>query len=96
MGRGEMNMDINKFSEAKHAEVIKAYLIDKKSHREIQEEILEIDAPTRGGGFVAMDILHYYGIDGDKKGSLVGKDLDIELSTATGNYKKALELLEKL
>ena len=42
--------------------VLKAYLVDGWSHRKIQREILKLDAPARGGGFVAMDILHKYNI----------------------------------
>lgn len=88
-------MNIEKFNEAKHAEVIKAYLIDKKSHREIQQEILKIDAPARGGGFIAMDILHNYNISGDKKGFLIGKNLDDEIILAAGDFKRGLEILKK-
>jgi hypothetical protein len=86
---------MEKFNKLKHAEVIKAYLLDAKSHRLIQEEILEMDAPTRGGGYVTMKILHKYGINGDKKGALVGKILDEEILKATGIYKEGLELVKK-
>ncbi|WP_404456670.1 hypothetical protein [Oceanobacillus kapialis] len=88
-------MDITKFNEAKHAEVIKAYLIEKKSHRVIQEKILKLDAPPRGGGFIAMEILHYYNINGSKKGFLESRDLDSEIEFATGNFKRGLEILRK-
>lgn len=47
--------------------ILKAYLIEGKSHREIQREILGIPAPSRGGGFEAMKILHHYGIKGKDK-----------------------------
>ena len=36
----------------------------------IQEEILEKEAPARGGGFLAMTILHGFEIKDDKKGIL--------------------------
>lgn len=49
-----------KFDEVIHYKVIKAYLKEGKSHRGIQQDILDIPAPTRGGGFIAMQILHYY------------------------------------
>lgn len=56
------------------AEVIKAYLIDGKSHRVIQREILDIPAPSRGGGFKAMEILHEFNIKGNKKGIFKNKE----------------------
>lgn len=47
--------------------LIIAYLYEGKTQREIQNEILNLPAPVRGGGFVAMDILHHYGITGKKE-----------------------------
>lgn len=88
-----MGVDINKFTLSIHLEVIKAYLTEAKSHRKIQEEILKIEAPKRGGGFIAMEILHYYGIRGEKKGALITSNFEQEYADAKGAYKKALELL---
>ena len=53
--------------------VAESYLVKAKSHREIQEKILKRPAPPRGGGFKAMAILHYLGLDETTKGIL--KDL---------------------
>jgi hypothetical protein len=89
-----MSNNVESFNEIFHAKVIRAYLFDAKSHRAIQEEILNIPAPTRGGGFVVMEILHYYGIDGNKKGILKEKSLSEELKNATGMYKRALEIVK--
>lgn len=61
------------YSEEIRFDVIKSYLIDGKSHREIQREILGLPAPLHGGGFIAMYILHYYGLSGDDKGYLKNK-----------------------
>jgi len=47
--------------------VLNAYLVEGRSHREIQREILHIPAPARGGGFRVMSILHEYGIKGKHK-----------------------------
>jgi hypothetical protein len=44
----------------KNAAVLRAYLCDGWSHRRIQEEILGIEAPLRGGGYETMKILHDY------------------------------------
>jgi hypothetical protein len=76
-------------------QVLIAYLYDGKSHREIQREILNLPAPARGGGFVAMDILHYFNIKGDKKGVLSSLDINNEISRSDGNYLKALKLVKE-
>lgn len=68
-----MNKD---FDIATELNVIRAYLVDGRSHRDIQKTILGIPAPSRGGGFVAMNILHKYGIYGEHKAKL--KDVSEE------------------
>ena len=85
-------MKPNEFVDAK---VIKAYLVDGLSHREIQREILNVPAPNRGGGFKAMQILHSYGIKGEKKLAVTNNSLADELAEATGGYREALLLLKK-
>ncbi|MFP3356290.1 hypothetical protein R0K17_02920 [Planococcus sp. SIMBA_143] len=85
---------IGNLSEEKIFQVLKSYLIEAKSHRSIQEEILNMDAPARGGGFVAMQILHHYGIRGDRKGILLRNSLEEEYAKAEGDYKAALEILK--
>ncbi|WP_141719942.1 hypothetical protein [Domibacillus iocasae] len=60
-----------------------------------QEEILQVDAPARGGGFLAMEILHRFGIDGSKKEIFLKKSLDEEYQNASGSYRQGLELLRK-
>lgn len=90
-----MSSVVSQFNEVIHAKVIIAFLCEGKSHRRIQEEILNIPAPPRGGGFVTMQILHYYMIDGSKKGILQEKSLTEEMNRATGMYKKALELVKQ-
>ncbi len=77
------------------ARVIYAYLVKSMSHRNIQKEILEKDAPARGGGFLAMKILHDYEIRDDKKGVLQSATIESEISNANGKYLEALKLLKK-
>lgn len=84
-----------KFDEVTHYKVIRAYLKEGKSHRRIQEDILNIPAPARGGGFIAMQILHTNDIDGTKKNILQNRLLTEELKCAKGNYKKALEIIQR-
>ncbi|MBZ9626651.1 HNH endonuclease [Psychroflexus sp. CAK1W] len=84
-----------KFDNYTIAEVIKAYLIDGESHRNIQRKILGLPAPTKGGGFVAMDLLHHYNIHGDKKGLLNKKSIS-ELNTSDDlEFKKALDMINE-
>ncbi|WHY87066.1 AAA family ATPase [Neobacillus novalis] len=90
-----MSVDTKYFNEEIWAKVIWAYLNDSKSHRRIQKEILKKDAPARGGGFLAMDILHSYEIDGTKKGILKNNSFVEEYSKANGKYKEALDLLKR-
>lgn len=65
-------------------DIAEVYLCNRNwSHRRIQEEILGLPAPVRGGGFDAMDILHRYGIYGRHKGILKGKVFDRERFTVS-------------
>ena len=77
------------------AKVIYAYLKESLSHRKIQNEILRVDAPSRGGGFLSMEILHGYEIKGDKKGILNTIPFTEEFSNSSGKYREALKLLNK-
>lgn len=88
-----MSRHIDDFTEEEVLKVIKAYLIEGLSHRKIQWEILGIPAPDKGGGYVAMDILHYFDIKGDKKGILQNADIDEFIYNATDKF---LEILIKL
>ena len=90
-----MSRYINFFEEYQILNVIKAYLFEAKSHRDIQKEVLNLPAPTNGGGFIAMDILHHYEIRGDKKGVLTERDIDSEIKEAKGMYGDALKLIKE-
>ena len=74
----------------KEAAVLRAYLCDSLSHRDIQIGILGLDAPARGGGFKTMEILHKYGIKGDHKGILKGRVFDRERFERAGNINNYL------
>lgn len=65
-----MSRYLDNFPEETIIKVLRAYLVDGESHRSIQKTILGLPAPARGGGFVAMDILHHYDIKGEHKGIL--------------------------
>lgn len=81
---------VEDFSMDIHEEVIRAYLVDSKSHRQIQREILGLPAPVHGGGFVTMAILHYYDIHEEKKGILKTSRIEKELENASEQYREAL------
>ena len=78
-----------------HAKVIYSYLKKSLSHRGIQKEVLGQDAPARGGGFLAMEILHSYEIEGNKKGILNETPFSVEYNNANGKYLEALDLLKE-
>nr|WP_312129347.1 hypothetical protein [Sphingobacterium multivorum] len=59
-----MNKDIDRVI---LAEIFEAYLIKGHSHRQIQQQLLGLPAPPRGGGFKTMEILHTYNIHGSEK-----------------------------
>lgn len=69
-----MSRYIDDFSEDIIIQVLRAYLRDGLSHRGIQKQILGLPAPAKGGGFVAMEILHHFDIKGEHK-SLLTKEL---------------------
>jgi predicted restriction endonuclease len=93
--REAMSRYINLYDEATLLRVVSAYLFNNMSHRGIQRDILNLPAPARGGGFVAMDILHYFGIHGDKKGILLQRSIVDELAAAQGKYKEALVMVSE-
>lgn len=75
--------------------VLKEYLYNGLSHRDIEEKILNITASDEYGGFDAMNILHEFEIDKEKKKTLKNKSLDEEIVNAKGNYRLALDLIKK-
>lgn len=57
-------------------DLVRLYLESREwSHRRLQSEILGIDAPPRGGGYVAMEILRSFGLVDD---SLKGLFLEVD------------------
>lgn len=86
----------DKFDNYIIAEVIKAYLIDGKSHRNIQREILDLPAPARGGGFVVMELLHHFNIRGDRKGILNKHSISELRENNDLDFIKALDIIDEL
>lgn len=78
-----------------NAKVIYAYLKESLSHREIEVKILGKEAKANGGGYHAMEILHNFGIEREKKGILNEISFDEEYKKSTDKYREALDLLKK-
>jgi len=74
-------------------DVVKAFLCDGLSHREIQKWILKKDAPVRGGGFLAMNILHRFGIREQHKNILRGKPFDEHLFSSKRSINAYLAVI---
>jgi len=86
-----MSRYIKDFDEDVILRVIMSYLYEGKSHRQIQKEILGLPAPARGGGYIAMDILHHYDIYGDKKGLLQHNNIHDVLNSSSSNFYEAIK-----
>tara|TARA_B110001450_G_scaffold24481_1_gene21665 strand:- start:114 stop:2246 length:2133 start_codon:yes stop_codon:yes gene_type:complete len=91
LGQIEYINEIENELEKIHAKIIYGYLKEGKSHRVIEDEYLNI----KNNGYSAMETLHEYDIDGNKKNILNTSDFKNEFSEANGNYKKGLQLLLK-
>lgn len=85
-----MGRYVDKFSEEECLKVVKAYLVDGLSHRDIQRDILGIPAPNKGGGYVTMDILHSFNIDVKKKAILSKSDINSLINSSSGSYHDIL------
>lgn len=86
----------------KELKILKAYLIDGLSMREIQKKVIGIEAPARGGGFFAMEILHKYNVRGEQKGllknikneqELINYIINIKETQITEHQKYIIEIL---
>ncbi|MCC9073252.1 HNH endonuclease [Flavobacterium sp. F-65] len=94
-------MEIENIDDYTLAKVLYSYLIEEKSHRWIQKEILGLPAPPRGGGFVAMNILHHFEIKGDSKGILKNnlndiKNITIDAQTILNSFIAIQEEAKKI
>jgi hypothetical protein len=76
-------------------QIIKAYLVQGYSYRTIEKEILEIESPARGGGFVAKKILNAYGVEGKHKKSITNSNIDEKIISSSNILKQTLTELRK-
>lgn len=78
----------------KDLNIIKAYLIDCKSYRKIEMELMNIDSQNRGGGFIAKSKLNSYGITREHKGIINNLNIDQEIEKSFGMLKETLTILK--
>jgi hypothetical protein len=88
------NIRINKPNYVKNFEsdlsIVKGYLIDGKSYRGIEKDIMNIDSQKRGGGFIAKSILNSYGVLAEHKGIIKDLNIDQEIEKSNGVLKETL------
>lgn len=75
--------------------IIKSYLIDALSFRDIERNILEIDSQAHGGGFIAKGIINSYGIEAINKGMVTEENINELIANNTGQLKFTLEKLNE-
>lgn len=87
------------YSPAQRAEVVKAYLFNGKSHRQIDEDVLHLDS-AESRGYQAMGILHYLGLVNSFKSlfdELSINEAIHELKSSTNDdYSRIIKILSDL
>lgn len=73
--KNSRNREYKMYTSDQHFEVVKGYIFEGLSHREIDEKILKLDREY-SRGYQAMGILHYLGITGAFKG--IFKEMSLE------------------
>ena len=95
--RSKRNREYNLYTPSQHASVVKAYLFNSMSHRQIDAIILELDdGYTRG--YQSMGILHYFGLNNPFKGLFSGMSTQEAINelkqTNDPMYKELISILE--
>lgn len=91
--------EVKKYTNEQKIEVVKTYLFEGKSHRQIDQDILGLDA-NESLGYQTMAILHHFGLVGSFKG--IFSDLTLnegiaELETSSNdNYYEVSNLLRQI
>lgn len=94
--KSSRNREYKLYTPEQRFEVVKGYIFDGLSHRQIDEEILGLDREY-SRGYQAMGILHYLGITGAFKGlfkDLLLEDVILELENrADASYDDLITIL---
>lgn len=84
------------YNDMQHAAVVKSYLIEGKTHRELDAEILRLN-PDYSRGWQSMGILHYLGLKGDFKGlfekQMVSEVISELQVSKNDDYSEIIDLL---
>ena len=96
--KSSRNREYKLYTPEQHFEVVKGYIFDGLSHRQIDEEILDLDSEY-SRGYQAMGILHYLGITGAFKGlfkDFLIEDAILELKNkADASYDDLIAILSR-
>lgn len=90
--------EYTKYPIEKRDQIIYEYLFHGKKHRELDEEVLSLDA-LKTKGFQSMNILHFIGLKKEHQGIFIGQDLGLTIMELEyGNYEvdKLLEVLDRI
>lgn len=88
--------EYNSYSESQRSAVVKAWLFDGMTHREMDREILHLDS-EHSHGFQSMGILHYIGLNKEFHGLFKGMAIEeaVRILEETGNpaYQEIIRIL---
>lgn len=97
--RSSRTREYNDYNDYQRANVVKEWLFDGKTHREIDREILKLDS-NYSRGYQSMGILHYLGLNKEFHGIFKGMSIDeaINLLKETGRneYDEIIGILNNL
>lgn len=87
------------YNDRQRAAVVKAWLFDGKSHREIDKSVLDLDS-VRSRGFQSMSILHYLGLKKEFRGIFSGMTVEQAVAelrnTRDPEYQSVIDILTKI
>ena len=87
---GNRHVSANTISKEQLHEMARLYLEESVSFRNLEQRVLGIDSPERGGGFVAKKALNDFGITASDKGMLARMCPEAAVKTSAGMLKKAI------
>ncbi|MBR4894293.1 MAG: hypothetical protein IKZ36_03740 [Kiritimatiellae bacterium] len=89
-GRDNVVAGANRVSRAQLYEMVRLYLEQGISFRNLERRVLGINSQTRGGGFVAKKALNDFGITASCKGMLATLTPEAAVKISTGMLKEAI------
>ncbi len=96
--RSSRKWEYNKYTAEQHVAVVKAFLFDGKTHRQIDNDVLCLDSES-SLGFQSMGVLHYLGLVGSFKGLFSGmsteKAIEELVNTNKPEYYELISILQE-